>query len=53
MEGTMYKLILGMSFVGVAVYFWGRVEQSMVIQICGFGLVAVMFTVLMAKRRHS
>ena len=49
----MYKLILGMSFVGIAIYFWGRAEQSMVIQICGFGLVAIMFSIFMAKRRHS
>jgi hypothetical protein len=53
MEESMHKLILGISLLGVGIYLWGRAEQSMVIQLCGFGLVAVMFTIFMARRRHS
>jgi len=49
----MYKLILGISLLGVGVYFWGRTEQSVIIQMCGFGLVAAMFGIFMAKKRHS
>ena len=49
----MYKLILGLSFIGVMVFFWGRAEQSMMVQICGGVLVASMFGIFMAKKRHS
>jgi hypothetical protein len=49
----LYKALLGLSFAGIAIYFWGRVEQSVIIQMCGFALAASMFTVFMMRKRHS
>ena len=49
----MYKALLGLSFVGIVIYFWGRAEQSVIIQMCGFALVAGMFAVFIMRKRHS
>jgi hypothetical protein len=49
----MYKVLLGLSFLGVGIYFWGRGEQSIVIEVCGFVLVMVMFALFMTRKRHS
>ena len=47
----MNKALLGLSFLGIGIYFWGRAEQSLTIQICGFVLVVVMFGIFMLKKR--
>ena len=47
----MNKTLIGLSFLGIGIYFWGRAEQSIIIQVCGFVLVAVMFGIFMLKKR--
>jgi hypothetical protein len=49
----LYKALLGLSFTGIAIYFWGKAEQSVIIQVCGFALVASTFVVFMMRKRHS
>ena len=47
----MYKALLALSFLGIGIHLWGRVEQSIIIQVCGFVLVVVMFGIFMLKKR--
>ena len=46
----MYKVLLGFGFLGIALYFMGRVEDSTALQIGGCILVVSMFGIFMYQK---
>lgn len=46
----MYKMLLGFGVLGIALYFIGNAGNSTALQIGGFVLVAVMFSIFMYQK---
>ena len=47
------KVLIAISVTGIAVYFIGRSEGSVITQVLGFVLVAVMFGIFTMRKRQS